>query len=1096
MSRLTYSVAIKLLAEDFQKGVKKVQSGFSRMQANIVTLAAAIGGLDVSLSGFASGVVQMTRETQRAGTMLKNVSATTTEYAESMRWAADLAKRYGVYVNDVVMSFAKFRGAAQNSNSTMEEQRDLFESVTRACSAFGLTADETNGAMNAITQMMSKGNIQAEELRGQLGERMPIAMQAMAKAANTTVGGLQKMMEQGQLTADILPAFGRALNEMLPNVQTDTLEAALGNLKNAAQEFTDELGLGDRMKSAVQGLTSAVQSAADNIGNIIVAVVALVVGAVGNGLVKMWRNIMTVAKGIETQAASTAAKLQAATAARVAAEQRLEQIRARMAQATSAQIVGLRRQEAAAINALNKAVTREANAQSAARVAQARAEGIATTTAFGRVRSGLIIGAAKIRAAFTSMWRSFGPMLIISAIAGIIGKFVELKRELDEINKRLEDFRKGVQAAGQNTEVEMQYRGYMTIARDTTADESTRAQAADEAAGRVGAGVRRDGETLEAYLTRIEAAAKEFFADTSAEQKRQYAAQQRSEALQRINARRADRGLAPLTGNESREEMYMANNEYQEALSAYYRSQGLWEKMMTAGETATLGRGNFADTEIVIDAERVLTDAATVRETDEAATKQGALSGGGGGGSKELSEVDKAQREYAQGLREIAAQYETGAITSAGKAKAEDELRLKTLQELMASEDATAARSEFAEELRRMPVAYTDEVRQLEALGGVYTQYMDAMREAQNQREAGVVTEQQYWEAVRSAAQSALEQAAAIDPTTRALETYRDALGDASERLQEDAEPRPESKERDTTYDYKKSDRQILAEETRVAEANLKALEDYAEQLKESGRGVTDELSAAIDEQIEKTKELKDALALETIKEDIETYAKNGFGLFTLVDGIDGVVNAFERLHDVMNDDDATAWDKIMAGVNIFRSMVQAVQSTMQAVKMFQTVLGAFNAFQRAQETAGAATTAATSATKVAAKEAETTANTTAAASGVMAAHSGIPFVGIAIGAAMVATLLALLLSTKSKAKNFASGGIVEGSTATGDKVLAGLNAGEMVLNRRQQRRLWALLDGGGQTGGAANGRNVTARIRGEDLYVALGNYRKRTGKP
>ena len=1096
MSRLTYSVAIKLLAEDFQKGVKKVQSGFSRMQANIVTLAAAIGGLDVSLSGFASGVVQMTRETQRAGTMLKNVSATTTEYAESMRWAADLAKRYGVYVNDVVMSFSKFRGAAQNSNSTIEEQRDLFESVTRACSAFGLTADETNGAMNAITQMMSKGNIQAEELRGQLGERMPIAMQAMAKAANTTVGGLQKMMEQGQLTADILPAFGRALDEMLPNVQTDTLEAALGNLKNAAQEFTDELGLGDRMKSAVQGLTSAVQSAADNIGNIIVAVVALVVGAVGNGLVKMWRNIMTVAKGIETQAASTAAKLQAATAARVAAEQRLEQIRVRMAQATSAQIVGLRKREAAAINALNKAVTREANAQSAARVAQARAEGIATTTSFGRVRSGLIIGAAKIRAAFTSMWRSFGPMLIISAIAGIIGKFVEFKRELDEINKRLEDFRKGVQSAGQNTEVEMQYRGYMTIARDTTADESTRAQAADEAAGRVGAGVRRDGETLEAYLTRIEAAAKEFFADTSAEQKRQYAAQQRSEALQRINARRADRGLAPLTGNESREEMYMANNEYQEALSAYYRSQGLWEKIMTAGETATLGRGNFADTEIVIDAERVLTDAATVRKTNEAATKQGALSGGGGGGSKELSEVDKAQREYAQGLREIAAQYETGAITSAGKAKAEDELRLKTLQELMASEDSTAARSEFAEELRRMPVAYTDEVRQLEALGGVYTQYMDAMREAQNQREAGVVTEQQYWEAVRSAAQSALEQAAAIDPTTRALETYRDALGDASERLQEDAEPRPESKERDTTYDYKKSDRQILAEETRVAEANLKALEDYAEQLKESGRGVTDELSAAIDEQIEKTKELKDALALETIKEDIETYAKNGFGLFTLVDGIDGVVNAFERLHDVMNDDDATAWDKIMAGVNIFRSMVQAVQSTMQAVKMFQTVLGAFNAFQRAQETAGAATTAATSATKVAAMEAETTANTTAAASGVMAAHSGIPFVGIAIGAAMVATLLALLLSTKSKAKNFASGGIVEGSTATGDKVLAGLNAGEMVLNRRQQRRLWALLDGGGQTGGAVNGRNVTARIRGEDLYVALGNYRKRTGKP
>ena len=1090
MSRLTYSVAIKLLAEDFQKGVKKVQSGFSRMQANIVTLAAAIGGLDVSLSGFASGVVQMTRETQRAGTMLKNVSATTTEYAESMRWAADLAKRYGVYVNDVVMSFAKFRGAAQNSNSTIEEQRDLFESVTRACSAFGLTADETNGAMNAITQMMSKGNIQAEELRGQLGERMPIAMQAMAKAANTTVGGLQKMMEQGQLTADILPAFGRALNEMLPNVQTDTLEAALGNLKNAAQEFTDELGLGDRMKSAVQGLTSAVQSAADNIGNIIVAVVALVVGAVGNGLVKMWRNIMTVAKGIETQAASTAAKLQAATAARVAAEQRLEQIRVRMAQATSAQIVGLREREAAAINALNKAVTREANAQSAARVAQARAEGIATTTAFGRVRSGLIIGAAKIRAAFTSMWRSFGPMIIISAIAGIIGKFVELRKEIEEINGRLEDFRKKVAEAGRGTPIEVEVRSYMEVAQSAGSSESARMQAANIIAQRTGQQEQGANEAADAFVKRVIDGANAYFSNAALNAQREQASTSKAEQLTRLNEIRSQFGMSQLTGTEH----FITLGEELDALRGAIAREGFSQSNSRRYREAEQA------TRIIIEADDILQRSVgqdrPIPEANADNNDASATGSGGGGGSKELSEVEKAQREYAQGLREIAAQYETGAITSAGKAKAEDELRLKTLQELMASEDSTAARSEFAEELRRMPVAYTDEVQQLEALGGVYTQYMDAMREAQNQREAGVVTEQQYWEAVRSAAQSALEQAAAIDPTTRALETYRDALGDASERLQEDAEPRPESKERDTTYDYKKSDRQILAEETRVAEANLKALEEYAEQLKESGRGVTDELSAAIDEQIEKTKELKDALALETIKDDIETYAKNGFGLFTLVDGIDGVVNAFERLHDVMNDDDATAWDKIMAGVNIFRSMVQAVQSTMQAVKMFQTVLGAFNAFQRAQETAGAATTAATSATKVAAMEAETTANTTAAASGVMAAHSGIPFVGIAIGAAMVATLLALLLSTKSKAKNFASGGIVEGSTATGDKVLAGLNAGEMVLNRRQQRRLWALLDGGGQTGGAANGRNVTARIRGEDLYVALGNYRKRTGKP
>lgn len=1099
MARLTYSVAIKLLAEDFQKGVKNVQSGFSRLQANIVTLAAAIGGLDVSLSGFVSGVVSMTRETQRAMTVMRNVSATTKEYSENMRWAADLSKRYGIYVNDVVSSFAKFRGAASASNMAIEDQRDLFESVTRACSAFGLTADETNGAMNAVTQMMSKGSIQAEELRGQLGERMPVAMQAMAKAAGTTVGGLQSLMQQGKLTADILPAFGRALDEMLPNVDTDTLEASLGRLRNAAKEFTDGLNLGDAMKSAVQGLTSAIQSAVSHIGDIVVAAVALAVGAVGGGLAKVWRNVVATAKGIEAQAAATAKKLESATAARIEAEKRLERVRLKMAQATSAQILRLREQEDAAIRALNKAVSAEAAAQSKARIAQARAEGIATATAFGRVRSGLIVGAAKVRAAFSSMWKSFGPMVIISAVAGIIGKFVELKRELDEINGRLGDFRKGVEAAGKGTAQELEVRGYMEVAQGGGAEEQ-RVQAAAVAASRTGQEGQGAKEGADEFIRRVSAGVDAYFAGMEARSRREAAAEGKAEQLARLNEIRATEGLSPLTGNESEKELRSAIDEFVNAIG----ERALRADIFTNAAIWRRARKPRAETEqaveIIIEANKVLTS--TEGLDDIAAAEDGAgavVAGGGGGGTgkgKGKSAVEEAEEKLAGGLRRIAAQYETGSISTAERAKAEDELRQQVLEDLIASGDASAAQSELAERLRMMPPAYTDEMMRLDELRGVYSQYTEAMREAQNQREAGVLTEQEYWEAVRQAAEGALRQAAAIDPTTRALEGYREALEEAAGKLEEDAPGRPEGKTRDTTYDYKKSRKDVLAGELAVAEGNLRELREYAAALEESGRGAAQGLAEEIDGLAGKAKGLKDALALETIREDLEQYAKEGFGLFTLVDGIDGAVNAFERLHDVMNDDDATAWDRIVAGVNVFKSMVSAVYSTMEAVKMFQTVLGAFNAFQRAQETAGAATSAAASATVASAKSAETAANTTAAASGVMAAHSGIPFVGVAIGAAMVATLMALLLSTKSKAKNFASGGIVEGATATGDSILAGLNAGEMVLNKRQQRRLWSLLDGAAQGGGAPQGGAVTARIRGEDLYVALGNYRKRTGKP
>lgn len=92
---------------------------------------------------------------------------------------------------------------------------------------------------------------------------------------------------------------------------------------------------------------------------------------------------------------------------------------------------------------------------------------------------------------------------------------------------------------------------------------------------------------------------------------------------------------------------------------------------------------------------------------------------------------------------------------------------------------------------------------------------------------------------------------------------------------------------------------------------------------------------------------------------------------------------------------------------------------------------------------------------------------------------------------AAVATVLTTVASIFSSLPQFAEGGIIGGSSYFGDRLLARVNSGEMILNQKQQKRLYDLTTSGG---GATVSLGVS-RIQGSDLYLALSNYMKKTGK-
>ena len=99
---------------------------------------------------------------------------------------------------------------AETSTLRRTQRSHARAAVSKAATTLGLSSSEADGALLAVSQMMSKGTVQAEELRGQLGERLPGAFQIAARAMGVSTSELGKMLEAGQVIAeDFLPQYWR-----------------------------------------------------------------------------------------------------------------------------------------------------------------------------------------------------------------------------------------------------------------------------------------------------------------------------------------------------------------------------------------------------------------------------------------------------------------------------------------------------------------------------------------------------------------------------------------------------------------------------------------------------------------------------------------------------------------------------------------------------------------------------------------------------------------------------------------------------------------------------------------------------------------------
>lgn len=142
--------------------------------------------------------------------------------ASEMDFLRQTSVRLGQDFSVLAEQYSNFAVAAMGANYGVESTRKIFTSTTEAARVLGTSTEGVGRVFTALNQMISKGFVQAEELRGQLGDSLTGAFQLFAQAIGVTTAELDAMLKKGGL----VPA-NRAMMEKFANTLTDKFGVAL-----------------------------------------------------------------------------------------------------------------------------------------------------------------------------------------------------------------------------------------------------------------------------------------------------------------------------------------------------------------------------------------------------------------------------------------------------------------------------------------------------------------------------------------------------------------------------------------------------------------------------------------------------------------------------------------------------------------------------------------------------------------------------------------------------------------------------------------------------------------------------------------------------
>ena len=230
---------------------------------------AGIGAGVTAIAGaanFAGESASYAAEIQKLEIALKGVTKNQTDFTKGLDVIRDTSKRLNVPIAASTRQFTTLSASVLGAGGTIEDAEEVFTGVSNAIKATGGNAEDVQSAIRAMSQIFGKGKVSAEELQGQLGERLAGAVVKFAEANGSSLQKLQKDLRDGTVGLDQIMNFAKKLNIDFAK----TAEDVANSTADAGQRLATSM---DRLKLAVGTILQPIGAEFQKVfGNIVDAI--------------------------------------------------------------------------------------------------------------------------------------------------------------------------------------------------------------------------------------------------------------------------------------------------------------------------------------------------------------------------------------------------------------------------------------------------------------------------------------------------------------------------------------------------------------------------------------------------------------------------------------------------------------------------------------------------------------------------------------------------------------------------------------------------------------------------------------------------------
>jgi len=212
----------------------------------------AIGAQVGQFTGALAEVAQYDAALEKQRKALRLVIGNTDEYNKAQAFLAKTSKDLAIPQDVIVRQFTSLTASVKGAGLSVDDAKKSFLAIASGIRGTGGSLEDMKSAMRATSQVFSKGKVSAEELRQQLGERLPGAFTLFAESMGMVPADLDKALEQGKVTLEDFLGFSQKLFDeygenakilaQAPEAAGDRLQTEISNLKDNLGDLLRPIG--------------------------------------------------------------------------------------------------------------------------------------------------------------------------------------------------------------------------------------------------------------------------------------------------------------------------------------------------------------------------------------------------------------------------------------------------------------------------------------------------------------------------------------------------------------------------------------------------------------------------------------------------------------------------------------------------------------------------------------------------------------------------------------------------------------------------------------------------------------------------------------